>query len=120
MPNSELVHEGYFQFDSSDPIFVDHFPGYPVVPGSLIINAFVTAIKSIIKDGAVYGIENFRFKRFITPGCYAYRVILQGGNQLTCTLYQDQHAVVTGCVLIVKPHLNRKFESVISERSTIG
>lgn len=99
MHNSEMFQEGYFEFDPGDPIFADHFPGYPVVPGSLIINAFVTAAKSLIKTGSIYRIENFRFKRFITPGCYAYRMVSKAGNRLDCTLYQDQRVVVTGCVL---------------------
>jgi 3-hydroxymyristoyl/3-hydroxydecanoyl-(acyl carrier protein) dehydratase len=35
--------EGNFFFDPDDGIYRTHFPGYPVVPGSLIVHAFLKA-----------------------------------------------------------------------------
>ena len=94
------MYVGYFQFDVDDPIYTDHFPGYPVVPGSMIIDAFVTVVESIVKNQRAAGVENFRFKRFISPGCYAYRVIMEAEEKLNCALYHCHHAVVTGCVIV--------------------
>ncbi|MBU4420644.1 MAG: hypothetical protein KKH84_06520, partial [Proteobacteria bacterium] len=37
--------KGTFYFDPSDRIYAEHFPGNPVVPGSLIIHAFLKALK---------------------------------------------------------------------------
>ncbi len=33
----EMEIHGHYQFRQDDPIFVGHFPGYPVVPGVLIL-----------------------------------------------------------------------------------
>jgi 3-hydroxyacyl-[acyl-carrier-protein] dehydratase len=59
-----------------DPFFAGHFPGYPVMPGVLIIEALaqVGAVALLTTDDfkgklALFaGIDNVRFKRQVTPG----------------------------------------------------
>ncbi len=59
-----------------DPFFAGHFPGYPVMPGVLIVEALaqVGAIALLTTDAfkgklALFaGIDNVRFKRQVTPG----------------------------------------------------
>jgi 3-hydroxyacyl-[acyl-carrier-protein] dehydratase len=96
MPNRELTHEGHFEFDPEDPIYADHFPGNPVVPGSLIIEAFMTAAGPAMAKWRRCLVENFRFKRFIAPGRYAFRIQSEAGGRVQCTLYDSGNAVVTG------------------------
>ena len=93
--------KGKFYFDPCDRIYSDHFPGNPVVPGSLIINAFLEAGKTAGFEGIQYTIENFRFREFVSPGEYDFGIeFLQ--DRLKCTLYQDRSHVtkplVTGTI----------------------
>ncbi|GGP18755.1 3-hydroxyacyl-ACP dehydratase FabZ [Silvimonas iriomotensis] len=63
----------------NEPFFQGHFPGYPVMPGVLIMEALaqaagVLSFKSegrMPSDGTLYffaGIDNARFKRQVLPG----------------------------------------------------
>jgi len=63
----------------NEPFFVGHFPGKPVMPGVLILEALaqaagVLAYKStntLASDGTLYlfaGIDNARFRRVVEPG----------------------------------------------------
>jgi len=92
---------GTFYFDPSDKIYHDHFPGCPVVPGSLIISAFMEAIRQEEINGSFLSVEDFRFKEFIQPGEYGFRVKDKNGK-LICGLYllkgEKKKALVTGII----------------------
>ncbi len=105
------VWEGVFHFDHGDGIYRDHFPGYPVVPGSVVIQAFLTAgveadreagnkaVSNASSEANISGegftIENFRFREFLLPGRYPYR-IERKENALHCTISRDDKKLVTG------------------------
>jgi 3-hydroxyacyl-[acyl-carrier-protein] dehydratase len=78
---------GTFYFDPADRIYEDHFPGNPVVPGSVIVNAFLKAAEeSGLWEGRPI-IENFRFKGFVSPGEHAYRIQFQT-DRMECRLFR--------------------------------
>ena len=60
----------------NEPFFEGHFPGHPVMPGVLIVEAMAQASAFAIMDGAaksgrlgvLTGIDNMRFKRQVVPG----------------------------------------------------
>jgi len=60
----------------NEPFFAGHFPGHPIMPGVLIVEAMaqvggVLAFKSAdVKDKVVYfmGIDKARFRRPVVPG----------------------------------------------------
>ncbi|MEN6318803.1 MAG: hypothetical protein ABFD82_08645 [Syntrophaceae bacterium] len=87
--------EGIFYFHPDDPIYRDHFPGYPVVPGSLIVHAFLQAAEEYGFSGDRLMIENFRFREFLTPGQYPFRVELHD-DRLNCFIYRNEKKLVTG------------------------
>jgi 3-hydroxyacyl-[acyl-carrier-protein] dehydratase len=88
---------GEFFFDPEDLIYPDHFPGNPVVPGSLIIEAFMRIVMSVVESGGkLWAVENFRFRQFIPPGRYAFRVTGKSDGAMQCVLYDDGRKVVTG------------------------
>jgi 3-hydroxyacyl-[acyl-carrier-protein] dehydratase len=91
--------QGIFHFDSNDPIYADHFPGQPVVPGSLIVWAFTQALE---KSGYVLEtvkLGPFRFRRFIGPGSYRYSLV-PSDSGIKCVLYDNNKTVAEGVVLI--------------------
>ena len=97
----ERILKGVFWFDPSDGIYKDHFPGNPVVPGSLIVNAFMEAGKRAGFNGDKLVLKRFRFKKFISPGKYAYSIeIIQ--DQMKCRLFKADsvETVVTGTIRI--------------------
>jgi 3-hydroxyacyl-[acyl-carrier-protein] dehydratase len=87
--------EGVFYFHPDDGIYRDHFPGYPVVPGSLIVHAFLRAAEEAGISEKCVTLENFRFREFLTPGRYPFRVECLG-KRLNCQIYRDDKKLVTG------------------------
>ena len=62
---------------ANEPCFQGHFPGYPVFPGVLLVEAVAQAAGIIamtahpeMKGRLVYltGVDGFRFRRPVTPG----------------------------------------------------
>lgn len=92
-------YSGTFVFDSRDPVFAEHFPGNPVVPGSLIVQAFLEAVRELAIKGEYRRVERFRFKRFIRPGQYAFLLEQVDDDCLTCTLKEGRATVATGRLL---------------------
>jgi 3-hydroxyacyl-[acyl-carrier-protein] dehydratase len=97
MGKAEPTIAGEFYFDPDDPIYADHFPGRPVVPGSLIVEAFMTAVRPFLKEPwCIILVENFRFRHFISPGRYAFCVTSKTDGSLQCVLYDDGRTVAAG------------------------
>jgi len=94
------ILEGTFYFDPEDAIYKEHFPGYPTVPGSLIVHAF---LETVTTQGWIKGtcrIEGFRFARFVSPGKTHFRIeSREGGTVLDCTLHAQGLRSVTGRLL---------------------
>lgn len=91
-----MEKKGLFYFDPDDGIYKDHFPGNPVVPGSLIINAFITAIGWEKINGQIK-FEQFRFKKFVVPGEYKYSLKTED-NTIKCRLYDSKTEYTTGII----------------------
>jgi 3-hydroxyacyl-[acyl-carrier-protein] dehydratase len=97
--NDSQIIKGSFLFNAEDAIYADHFPGNPVIPGSMIIHAFMLAAD---KMGAYHGactISGFRFKKFIPPGEYAYQIEITG-KDLKCSLFEDTAVVASGMLCL--------------------
>ena len=78
----------------NEPFFQGHFPGYPVMPGVLIVEAMaqvagILAFKSGAKGNSVYfmSIEKAKFRKPVIPGDQLHikmNVIKQRGNVWKC------------------------------------
>ena len=89
--------EGHVHFDPEDPIYADHFPGHPIVPGSLIVWAFGQVLEKTGVDTGTIRLDQFRFRRFISPGSYRY-TIHETEKGLRCTLLDKDNTVAQGVV----------------------
>jgi len=87
--------EGTLYFRSDDAIYREHFCGFPVVPGSLIVHAFLTALEKIGFSTERLTIENFTFRGFLSPGQYPYRIELCSGR-FHCLINQGDKNLVKG------------------------
>ncbi len=95
-----MIKTGEFFFDPMDRIYKDHFPGNPVVPGSVIINAFSMAINKHFggnPDMSLSQVNKFRFKKFTPPGLYDYSLSKEKSS-VKCTLFNEGKAVATGVI----------------------
>ena len=73
VPGDRLV--AYKNVSANEPFFQGHFPGNPVMPGVLIIEALAQAAAILMSDGQesdliplFMGIDKARFRRQVVPG----------------------------------------------------
>ena len=63
---------GTWRFSGEHPLFDEHFPGAPRVPGTLVIEAMRAGAEALFPGWRVLGVKRFRFRHFIEPGAYDY------------------------------------------------
>jgi len=95
--DNKSMFAGKFFFDPADRIYADHFPGNPVVPGSLIVHAFLEAAGKLGLDFPYRHLENFGFREFVTPGEYPFSLEVLA-DRLICRLYEGNRTLVTGTI----------------------
>lgn len=62
-----MEHESTLVFAADHPAFAGHFPGFPIVPGVLLLDAMLHAAESS-GAGAVTEIAAAKFLRPVSPG----------------------------------------------------
>ena len=70
---------GTWRFSGEHPLFDEHFPGAPRVPGTLVIEAMRAGAEALFPGWRVLGVKRFRFRHFIEPGAYDYAFTPQSG-----------------------------------------
>jgi 3-hydroxymyristoyl/3-hydroxydecanoyl-(acyl carrier protein) dehydratase len=93
--NAKKIIQGTFYFDPNDPVYQVHFPSFPVVPGSLIIDSFIKAIKKNDTLPPSLTIQSFKFIQFAKPGLARYEIKIFD-NQSHCFLFQNQTMIARG------------------------
>jgi len=60
---------------ATEDVFDDHFPGYPILPGALVVETFEQASQLLIgvshdfaRVGRLRGVERAAFRHFVRPG----------------------------------------------------
>ncbi|MBP8646339.1 MAG: hypothetical protein KBH99_09495 [Syntrophobacteraceae bacterium] len=86
---------GRILFDPADPIYRDHFPDRPVVPGSLVVEAFLRIARAAGFPDRRIVVENFRFREFLVPGLYDFRIEIRD-ETFQCFLSSQNRKLVTG------------------------
>jgi len=95
---SEQIFTGKVVFDPTDRIYADHFPKNPIVPGTLIVKAFLEAIDQLDLEYKSSAVKNVRFLRFIPPGEYYFQ-IKRIKDRLDCQLFDSDVTVASGTVI---------------------
>ncbi|ETR70646.1 MAG: 3R-hydroxymyristoyl ACP dehydrase [Candidatus Magnetoglobus multicellularis str. Araruama] len=90
--------QGNFLFDAEDPVYKVHFLSFPVVPGSLIIQAFVETIKKIRTSMCKLSVHYFKFIHFAEPGLAAYQINMTE-TSIHCQLFQNNKEIAKGSIL---------------------
>lgn len=76
-------------FEPDDSCFHEHFPGNPVVPGSLVVGLCMQALREHRSETGPLLLKRFSFSRFASPGSYDLCIAKQeSGYQ--CTLSQGE------------------------------
>ena len=113
---AERELEAVRTFEVGDPIFQGHFPGNPLVPGVLMVEALAQAAASLVSlsrgltnDTATYlfsGIDEVRFKRVVRPDEQLRLMVRQEGLRLN--LYKFSGEVWVQAELAVKAAFTAK------------
>jgi len=82
-------------FDPADACFNEHFPGNPVVPGSLIAGLCMQVISQHRHISRPLCVHRFSFSHFASPGTYALG-IEERGEAYLCTLHRDDTIFAQG------------------------
>lgn len=82
-------------FDPDDACFNGHFPGNPVVPGTLIMGLCLEAVRARLGNAGPLTVRRFSFARFSAPGAYELRIEDRGG-EFACTLNQGDTVFARG------------------------
>ena len=82
-------------FDAGHACFNGHFPGDPVVPGTLVVGLCLEAVRSRLGHAGPLTVRRFSFARFAAPGAYELRIEDRGG-EFACTLNQGDTVFARG------------------------
>lgn len=91
--------DGNIFFDPKDPLYLEHFPGNPVVPGSLVISGLYNeSVKWELPVKTPMAIKDFKFKKFLKPGKYKYELNSEVSG-VRCTIHKEGVIFATGVIL---------------------
>ncbi len=92
---------GIWRFSGEHPLFDEHFPGAPRVPGTLVIEAMRAGAEALFPGWRILGVKRFRFRHFVEPGEYGYAFSLQPeAAAIRCVLSSGDRRMAEGTLLI--------------------
>ena len=92
---------GTWRFSGDHPLFDEHFPGAPRVPGTLVIEAMRAEAEALFPGWRVLGVKRFRFRHFIEPGEYGYTFLPQpDASAIRCVLLSGDRRMAEGTLLV--------------------
>ena len=92
---------GTWLFSGEHPLFDEHFPGAPRVPGTLVNEAMRAGAEALFPGWRVLGVKRFRFRHFIEPGEYDYAFTPQpDAAAIRCVLLSGERRMAEGTLLV--------------------
>ncbi len=96
-----MQKSGVLHFDPGLPLFREHFPGAPRVPGSLIIAALAEEAGLLFPHLLPVRAGRFRFRLFLTPGDWPFSMEYdETGSRVLCRVGSDR--IMADGVLVMK------------------
>jgi 3-hydroxymyristoyl/3-hydroxydecanoyl-(acyl carrier protein) dehydratase len=93
-----MWHEAALHFAAGHPSVAGHFPGYPIVPGALILDEVVMAIAGATYNGHVV-IRSAKFLAPVIPGdsvTLRWQTLANGSVAFECRREGSETLAVTG------------------------
>ena len=88
---------GTLTFPPDLPLFAEHFPGTPCVPGSLIVEALRLEAERRFPALRVTEASKFRFRSFLAPGSHPYALELdEARGTIACSVGESGTPSATG------------------------
>ena len=97
------MHEASFVVPPDHPALAGHFPGRPIVPGVVLLDEVVAAIRGTAPGARVAGLANVKFHAPLEPG---RRVVVswtpQGARSIAFSCQSDR-LIAAGVVELAEP-----------------
>lgn len=98
-----LHARGLWRFAAGHPLFEDHFPGAPRVPGTIIIEAMRREAEARFPGWRPVGVRRFRFRHFAAPGDYVCLLELRPeAGTIRCVLLSGKRRMAEGTFRAVR------------------
>ena len=88
-------------FPATHPALAGHFPGNPIVPGVLLLDAVATALARQMPGAQVSGLPNVKFLSPLRPGedCLLH-LEAAGGGRWRFTMSVGERRIASGSLLL--------------------
>ncbi len=111
-PDATHIESSLF-FPEDHPLFRDHFPGAPRVPGTLLFEALRVEAANRFPDWKIIGMKRFQFRHFVEPGEYTCSLALQPETAtIRCSLFSGERCMAKG-TLLLEPRRKENHEALL-------
>ena len=95
-----MVHERVLSIGYDHPALAGHFPGYPVVPGVVLLNEVLDTLRrGSAVSLVVTGLPRVKFSSPLRPGeVVTIRVDKEGAGQATFSCQVDARLIASGAI----------------------
>ena len=86
---------------ATHPALEGHFPGNPVVPGVILLEEVLTALKEWIPDSHVYGFQSVKFLQPVKPdSCFTVDLEQTNPGIIKFKCHAEQLLLNTGTIIL--------------------
>lgn len=103
MNETHSAHSHTFHIPSDHPTLKDHFPGWPLVPGALILEETLRGARYLQNEGnATLRIASIKFTSALQPGQDARIIYQQGTSKVRFEAFSMDELIASGLIIVVE------------------